>query len=102
MSFSFTSILNFARTVITDVATDIEEIAPVAAVIPGAAPVIAAITGAATAANAAIDAGSAIVAAATPEVTQLEAWFDKLFHISVTPGVIVLTPKTSTATVPPK
>lgn len=99
MSFSFASIFSFARTVLTDVAEGAAAITPVAVVIPGAGPVVAAVSAATAAAGEAITAGEGIIAAVTPEITQLEALFASLFHVNVTPGAIVLTPKTSTATV---
>jgi hypothetical protein len=99
MSFSFASLFSFAKTVITDVAAGASEIAPVASLIPGGAAVDAALAGAASVANEAVTAGQSLVSALTPEVAQLEALYDSLFHVTVTPGAVVLTPKVSAATV---
>lgn len=99
MSFSFAGLLSFAKVVITDVGEGAAAIAPVVSVIPGAAPVVAAVENAADAANKAVVAGEGIIAAVVPEIAQLEALFESLFHINLTPGAIVLTPKTSAGTV---
>jgi len=99
MSNIFQTILNTARTVISDVQVGAKVIAPVAVAIPGAAAVDTAVQVGATAALAAIDAGEAIVTAASPEIASLIAAFESLFHITQTPQAIVLTPKTTAATV---
>jgi len=99
--------------------TDIQPFVPIAqeiggavgALVPGAAPVIAGIEAGAASiaalapaavqnAQTAITAVESIAAAASPEFTTLESWFDKIFHITPVPGGVVLTAKTSTATVP--
>jgi hypothetical protein len=99
MSFSFASLFSFAKTVLTDVAAGEKAIAPVASVIPGAGAVLTAAQGVTTAVSAVIDAGESAAAALGPEAAQVETWLDALFHIDITPGAIVLTPKTSVATV---
>lgn len=99
MSFSFKSLFALAKTVITDVATGAEAMAPVASVIPGGAAIDAAVASAAQVANDAVDAGQALVTALTPELAQVEALLDSLFHVTPTPGGALLTARTSVATV---
>jgi hypothetical protein len=100
MSFSFANFFTFAKTVTTGVAAGADELAPVANIIPGGAAIDAAVKGAATIAGEAIDAGEALIAAAAPELSQAIALWDSLFHITMAPGSLILTPKTSVATVP--
>lgn len=99
MSFSFASLFGIAETVISGVAAGAAEMAPVASLIPGGAAVDAAVAGAASVANEAITAGQALATALTPELAQMEALIDSLFHITVTPGGALMTGKTSAATV---
>lgn len=119
MSFSWTGLLAAAKSAITTISADAgpilqagEALAPAIALIPGAGPIIATVeTGAATIAKiaptavadatSAFAAGEKIIADASPVITELESIFDSIFHITTTPtGVVVLTPKTSTATAP--
>lgn len=99
MSNFLTTIFDTAELVLTDIQTGAKAIEPVAAAIPGGMAVDAAVEAATAATLAAVTASRAIVAAASPEVAQVEAYLDKLFHITQTPQAIVLTPKTTSATV---
>jgi hypothetical protein len=98
MSF-FSTLFAGAKTVLTDVMTGSEAIEPVVTAIPGAGTVAVAIDAGAKAALTTISAGEAIYNAASPEITAIEGYLETLFHISLTPSAIVLTPKTSAATV---
>lgn len=95
----FETAFDTAETALTDVITGGEAMAPVAAAIPGAAPVLTAVEGGATAVLAAIKAGRAIVTAAAPEISSIAALLESLFHITPTPGGMLLTAKTSVATI---
>ena len=99
MSNILQTILNAARTVLTDVQVGAKAIAPVAATVPGGTAIDTAVGAAATAVLTAIEAGEAIVTAASPEVSQLIAYLESLFHVTQTPQAIVLTPKTTSGTV---
>jgi len=100
MSFSFSGFLAAAKTVLTAVQVGEAEIAPIAAAIPGAAPILAGAGDATTAALALIAAGQNIAVSGTPLITELETIFDGLFHVTLTPQAVVLTPKTTAATQP--
>lgn len=100
MSFSFENLWSAAETVMTDVLEAEESIAPIVAAIPGAAPIVQKVTDAASAVNAAVTAGKSLVEAMGPMASELQSILAQLFHVTVTPGALVLTPKTSAATVP--
>lgn len=119
MSFSFAAFLAAAESAFTTVVTDVAPIIPLAeqagtvvsALVPGAAPTIAAIeAGAASIAaiaptaisdvQSAIATGQKILADVTPEISSLEATFDKIFHITPTPQGLLVTAKTTSATAP--
>lgn len=99
MSNIFETIFNAAETALTDVITGGEAIAPVASAIPGAGAVVSEVQTGASAVLAALNAGRAIVAAAAPEVSSMAALIESIFHVTPTPGGLVLTAKTSVATV---
>ena len=120
MSFSFASLLSAAESAFASfqsVAKPLEAVATTAApvveaVFPATTPAISAVEAGAASiaavapnaladASAAISVGKQIVADGAPLLTQLEGLFSGLFHLSTAPGgVVVLTPKTSAATVP--
>ena len=119
MSFSFSGLLAWGKTALSTVAADAapilqagEALAPVISLIPGAGPIIAQVEAGAASiatiaptavadATAVFTAGEKIVSDMTPELTQLEAAFESIFHVNALPGgTVVLTPKTSSATVP--
>lgn len=99
MNFSFASIFKFARTAISGVASGADAIAPIAAAIPGAGPIVAEVQIAAKVASEGVDAAEGLVSALTPELAQAEALIASLYHMAFTPGAIVLTPKTTVATI---
>jgi hypothetical protein len=102
MSFSFSALFDSAETVLTDVLTGAEAIAPILPAIPGAGAVATDVESGVSAAQSVIASGKTILNDVTPAVTAalsaLEAAYNQLFHITATPGAVVLTPKTSVAT----
>ena len=120
MSFSFASLFASAKSAFTSfqsVAAPLESLASTAApvieeLVPSSVPIISGIEAGAASiaavapnalsdATAAINVGEQIIADGHPLLTQLEAIFGNLFHASTAPGgVVILTPKTSAATVP--
>lgn len=120
MAFSFASILSWGKTALSTIAPIAqpiinlaEEAAPVvSALIPGAAGAITAIEAGAAAITAiaptaVADATSGFAAAQKlysdigPAITQMETLWDTLFHVTPLPGgAVILTPKTSTVSVP--
>ena len=120
MSFSFASLFASAEAAFSSfqtVAAPLESLAAAAApvvesLVPssipiingieaGAASIAAVAPNALTDATAAINVGKQIIADGAPLLTQLEGIFGSLFHTSTAPGgVVVLTPKTTAATVP--
>lgn len=98
--------------IVQPVVTAAEELAPIVkTIVPSAAPVIDVVTAAknsieAVAPTAVQDATAAINVARQaytdlgPAVAALEASIGSLFHVTATPQAIVLTPKTTAATVP--
>lgn len=119
MSFSWTGLLNAAKSAITVISADAgpvlqagEALAPVISMIPGAGPIIAGAETAAAAitqvaptaiqdASAIFAAGEKIITDGSPVLTELESVWDSIFHVTTTPtGTVILTPKTSTATAP--
>lgn len=119
MSFSFSAFLAAAESAFTTVVTDVAPIIPLAeqvagvvgTFVPGAGPTIALIEAGANSvaaiaptaiadAQSAIATGQKILADMTPEISSLEATFDKIFHITPTPQGLLLTAKTTSATAP--
>ena len=120
MSFSFASLFATAEAAFSafqSVAGPLESLASTAApvveaLVPSSVPVISGIEAgaasiAAVAPNALTDAklaisvGKQIVSDGGPLLSKLESICDSIFHVSTAPGgVVVLTPKTTAATVP--
>lgn len=120
MSFSFSSILSWGRTALSTIAPVAqpiiqigEEVAPIVeALVPGSVGAITAIEAGAAAitsvaptavadATAGFAAAQKIVTDIGPAITALETEWDNLFHVTPLPGgSVMLTPKTSTVSVP--
>lgn len=120
MSFSFASLWASAENAMAIISADAAPLVQAArglepiieGFVPSSVPIITGIEAGAASigalaptavqdATAVIAAGKKIVADGSPLLTELEALFDKTFHVTSTPGgAVLLTPKTSSAMVP--
>ncbi len=103
---SFETVAAPLQSVASSLVPVVETLAPstaptINAVTAGSASIAAVAPAAVQDVTSAIAAGKQAYADIGPAITGLEAIYDKLFHVTAAPGgVVILTPKTTAATVP--